>query len=212
MPDIYSCETCNTSSVCTVEKMVQSKKQLSLALSRNHFWVWQAGAAEDTQLHTEKFLSPEIQKRIVSGLDFYLPFPQLQKHIISNADQTICDDSSLNHTWRDASHSLMWGMQKNKRLTTFGQIKYASLLPPNVRSLSSLLYPSDLVSISLSFQTTTFHYSPPHPRSAHPPSLTHSLTLFPCLSLSPPSPLPCTPWPGAQVKRPKVKICSRLKL
>lgn len=77
----------------------------------------------------------------------------------------------------------------------FGQIKYVSLFPPNVRSPSSLLYPSDLVSISLSFQTTTFHYSPPHPVPPTPPlpSLTHSLTLFPCLPHSPPLPSPLPP-------------------
>lgn len=50
------------------------------------------------------------------------------------------------------------------------------------RSLSSPLYASNLVSISLSFQTTTFHYSPPpspsFPAPAHPPLSLPTPSLF----------------------------------
>lgn len=68
MPDIYSCGTLNMSlSVhCRKDFAEPSKKQLSLALWWNDFWVWQESVVEDWQLHTEIRLATEIQQRIMS--------------------------------------------------------------------------------------------------------------------------------------------------
>lgn len=43
----------------------RSKRQLSLQLYWNEFWVWQEGAAEDMQLYTEKF---DFQRSFNKGL------------------------------------------------------------------------------------------------------------------------------------------------
>lgn len=132
--------------------------------------------------------------------------------------------------WRPVSLNASYA-EKKKAAHNFWADKISFTLSSKCAKSELPHYVSDLVSISLSFQTTTFHYSPSSlPPVCPSPLLTHSATFFPCLPsclppstsplpslpLSAPPPLHCTPFPGAWVKKPKVKkrelsICTAFK-
>lgn len=92
----------------------------------------------------------------------------------------------------------MRAMRRKKAPRNFWADKISFTLSSKCAKSELPHYASDLVSISLSFQTTTFHYSPSSlpPPVCPSPLLTHSPTFFPCLpSCLPPStsPLPSLP-------------------
>lgn len=76
----------------------------------------------------------------------------------------------------------IWGYNKLFKTVSFwiSEKPFSLILLKRAKLLLPPFYASNLVSISLSFQTTTFHNSPPHPRTAHPPvtnTLSDSLSL-----------------------------------
>lgn len=109
------------SSACIVGNMVQSKS--SSPLHSAGFWVWQAGAVEETQLHAEKFDFQLRFKRVLRLVWIFIClYLDLKNTLDPMLTRPIREDSSLNHTWMAASSALMRGMQKNKYGPTFGQI------------------------------------------------------------------------------------------
>lgn len=63
---------------------------------------------EDRQLHTQKFdFQPRLNKGLCLVWIFFICFfLSLNNQIISNADQDTCDESSLDHTWKEAVYAL----------------------------------------------------------------------------------------------------------